>query len=174
MFQSVRPNSQLYVLHKGDNLRLEIGVVSNTPIPKPKYAVPPTFGQPQEMVVDIIAKINGQSVNYNSLPSQADIADSSTNGELITVSDNKEAMNAELLGLKQKSLDIINSTDYHKQLIESCDKILSDLNPEFAEKQAQKEEIDNLKNQVNEMSTSIKELMETNRRLIAQLSLKES
>lgn len=172
MFQSVRPNNPLYILHKGETLKLDIGVISNNPVPKPKYAVPTTFGQPQDMVVDIIAKINGQSINYNSLPAQSDIADSISNGETITVSDNKEAMNAELLGLKQKSLDIINSIDYHKQLVESCDSILSELNPEFAEKQAQKDEIDNLKLQVQEMSSSIKGLMETNKRLIAQLSLK--
>ena len=174
MFQSVRPNSQIYIFHKGDNPRLEIGYVSSQPVTRPKYQVPPTFGQPQEMVVDLVVKVNGQSINYNGLPAQLDIADSSSNGESIVISDSKEAMNAEIISLKQKSLDIINSIEFHRNLANNCDRILSDLNPEYAEKQAQREDIDSLKLQMSEMTKNIGELMEANRRLIEQLSKNEN
>lgn len=170
MFQSVRPNSQLYILHKGDVRKLEIAYVTNQPIPKPKYQVPSTFNQTQEMIVDITTKVNGQNVNYTGLPANLDIADTCCNGESIVVADSREAMNAELISLKQKSIDIVNSVDYHKSLIEDYEKILSDLNPEFAEKKAQRDEIDNIKNRVSEMSKSIEELMKTNRELIAHLT----
>lgn len=173
MFQSVRPNGQIYIFHKGDKPFLEIGSVVSQPMVKPKYSVPPTFGQPQEMVVDLSVKINGQNVTYSGLPAQLDIADSFSNGESIVVADSKEAMNAEILSLKQKSIDIINSSDFHRNFISVCDKILSDLNPEFAEKQAQKEEIESLKTQVSEMTKSIGELMNANKMLIDQLSKKE-
>ena len=171
MFQSLRQNSQLYVFYKGDNPRLARAMIVSPPVSRPKYQVPANFGQ-SEMVVDIIAKVNGQTVNYNGLPAHLDIADSVLSGENIVVSDNKEAMNAEILSLKQKSIDIINSVDFHKNLIKNCDLILSELNPEFAEKKAQKEEIDTLKIQVNDLSSSIKELMETNKILINKLSIK--
>lgn len=170
MFQSVRPNSPIYVFHKGDNPHLEIGYVTNQPVARPKYQVPPTFGQAQEMIVDLNVKINGQTLNFNSIPAQADIADSFSNGESIVISDSKEAMNAEILSLKQKSIDIINSVDFHKKLISNCDSVLSDLNPEFAEKQLQRIEIDGLKNKVEEMTKNISELMETNRMLVEKLS----
>lgn len=126
------------------------------------------------MVVDITVKVNGQTINYTGLPAQSDIADTISNGDSIVISDSKEAMNAEILSLKQKSLDVINSVDFHRNLANSCDKILSDLNPEFAEKQAQREEIDSLKAQMSEMSKNIGDLMEANRRLIEQLSKKEN
>ena len=170
MFQSVRPNSPIYVFYKGDNPHLEIGYVTNQPVARPKYQVPPTFGQAQEMIVDLSVKINGQTLNFNSIPAQADIADSFSNGESIVISDSKEAMNAEILSLKQKSIDIINSVDFHKKLISNCDSVLSDLNPEFAEKQLQRIEIDGLKNKVEEMTKNISELMETNRMLVEKLS----
>ena len=153
---------------------METGFVTAQPVTRPKYQVPPTFGQPQEMVVDITAKVNGQTINYTGLPAQSDIADTISNGDSIVISDSKEAMNAEILSLKQKSLDVINSVDFHRNLANSCDKILSDLNPEFAEKQAQREEIDSLKAQMSEMSKNIGDLMEANRRLIEQLSKKEN
>ena len=111
MFQSVRPNSQIFILHRGDTPNIELGTVTNQPMPRPKYQLPATFGQPQEMVVDLVVKINDRTVNYNSLPAQSDIADSSSNGENLVISDSRDAMNAEILNLKQKSTDIINSVE---------------------------------------------------------------
>ena len=155
MFQSVRPNSPIYVLHKGDNPRLETGYVANQPIPKPKYQMPHNFGQPQEMIVDLVIKLNDISINLNSIPANLDIADSYSNGESIVISDSREAMNSEILSLKQKSVDLLNSMDYHKSLIVSYDKLLSDFNPEMAEKQAQQQEIAGLRNQIDELSKSM-------------------
>ena len=172
MFQSVRPNSQIFVLHKNDKPYLETGIVSGQPIIKPKYQIPNAFGKPQEMIVDVTVKVNGQDLTYSNLPAQLDISDSYSNGENIVVSDNREAMNSEILSLKQKSTDIINSKEYNENLIVCYDKILSDLNPEFAEKQAQKEEIEILKSQMSDMSKNIEELMSANRLLIERLSVK--
>lgn len=160
MFQSVRPNSPIYVFHKGDNARLETGYVVNQPIPKPKYQIPHNFGQPQEMIVDLVVKLNDTTLNYNSLPAQLDIADSYSNGENIVISDSREAMNAEIISLKQKSIDLINSIDYHKSLIAQYDKILSDFNPEMAEKQAQQQEIASLRKQMDDMSKNMALLIE--------------
>lgn len=160
MFQSVRPNSPIYVLHKGDNARLETGYVVNQPIPKPKYQIPHTFGQPQEMIVDLVVKLNDTTVNYNSLPAQADISDSYSNGESIVISDSRDAMNAEIMSTKQKSLDIINSIDFHKSLVNQYDKLLSDFNPEMAEKQAQQQELASLRSQMDQMSKSMALLIE--------------
>lgn len=166
MFQSVRPNSPIYVLHKGEHPRLETGYVTNQPIPKPKYQMPHNFGQPQEMIVDLVVKLNDVSMNLNSIPANLDIADSYSNGENIVISDSREAMNSEILSLKQKSVDVINSKPYHEALVAEYDKLLSDFNPEMAEKQAQQQEIASLREQMNEMSKSMA-------LLIKQLKAKE-
>ena len=170
MFQSVRPNSQIYIFHRGDSPRMEIGYVVNQPIPRPKYQLPAAFGQPQETVVDLVVKTNDQTYNYNNLPAQQDVADSLSNGESLIISDSKDGINAEIVNLKQKSIDIVNSRDYHLDMVEKYDKILMDLNPELAEKQEQKQEIDILKTQMSEMSRSIAALMESNKELIARLT----
>ena len=49
---------------------------------------------------DITAKINGNIVNYNSLPANSDIADTFNGSDCIIITDNKEAMNSEILALK--------------------------------------------------------------------------
>jgi len=160
MFQSVRPNSQLYILHKGDKLALDVGYVTNQPIAKPKYQIPQAFGQTQETVVDIIVKVGDTTINLNSIPANLDIADSYSNGESIVVSTSREAMNAEILSIKQKSIDTLNSREFHNNRINECDTILGILNPEYAEKQTQKEEMNELKNQVSTLSAQVNRLVE--------------
>lgn len=160
MFQSLRNSNPIYILHKSGNLSLETGTVVSVTAPMPKYQVPPVFGQPQEMVVDLVVNVLGQDTNYQKLPATADIADFGNGG--VVISDSREAMNAEVLALKQKSLDVITSREYHEGRVAQCDKILSDLNPEFAEKQAQQAEINELKKQMSE-------LVEMNRQMMEQL-----
>nr|DAE33060.1 MAG TPA: hypothetical protein [virus sp. ctrcb4]DAH01204.1 MAG TPA: hypothetical protein [Crassvirales sp.] len=167
MFQSLRPNNQVFILHK-DRAVLETGSVVSVSTPMPKYPVQPMFGQPQEMVVDIVVKVNNQDITYQKIPANLDIAD--FNNSNIVLSDNREAMNSEISSLKQKSIAIINSIDFHKEMISNCDKILSELNPEFAEKQQQQLEINSLKTQMGEMAKSITELMSMNKKLISQLN----
>ena len=166
MFQSLRPNNQIFVLHKDKSL-LEVGSVVSVSMPTPKYPVPQVFGQPQEMVVDIVAKINNQDITYQKLPANLDIADFGNNG--IVIADNKLAMNSEIMSLKQKSVDVLNNVSYHQQMIANCDKMLSDLNPEFAEIQQQQAEINELKTQVHDLTKGMSELMRVNKDLIAQL-----
>lgn len=171
MFQSLRPNNQIYILHKNVP-SLDIGTVISVSIPTPKYPVQPMFGQPQELVVDIVAKVNNQDITYQKVPANVDIADFGNNS--IVLADNREAMNSEILSLKQKSLDIINSVEYHNELISNCDKLLTDLNPEFAEKQLQQNEINFLKSKVQEITDNFTSLMEMNKQLIAQLKGSET
>lgn len=166
MFQSLRPNNQVFILHK-DRALLETGSVVSVSMPVPKYPVQPMFGQPQETVVDIVVKVNNQDVTYQKIPANLDIAD--FNNSNIVLSDSREAMNAEITSLKQKSITILNSIDFHKEMISNCDRILSELNPEFAEKQQQQLEINSLKTQMGEMSKSITELMDLNKKLMLQL-----
>ncbi len=153
MFQSLRQNSLIYILNK-DVPSLEMGSVVNVSTPIPKY--PANFGQPQNFILDLVVKINGQDISYQKVPANVDIADF---GSGIVISDNKEAMNAEISSLKQKSKDILESIDYHKKVLENCDKMLKDLNPEYAEKQAQQAEISGLKSQVAELTKNIGELL---------------
>lgn len=168
MFQSLRPNNQIFILHK-DKPGLDVGTVVSVSLPTPKYPVPPMYGQPQEMVVDIVAKINNQDVTYQKIPANLEVADFGNN--TIVISDNKEAMNLEIVSLKQKSQDIINSIDYHNNLVKEYEKILISLNPEFAEKKAQQNRIVTLENQVEEMTRSMASLMEMNKQLMARLNV---
>lgn len=159
MFQSLRQNAQIYVFHKDDNPYIELGYVTGVSAPRPKFNMPTTFGTQQEMVVDLSANINGQNVTYKNIPATADIADSFLDTKTVVVATSRDAMNAEISNLKQKSVDVINSVERHKQLVSSYDKIILELNPEYAEKQKQHDEINELKSQISELSNLVKTLM---------------
>lgn len=118
--------------------------------------------------VDVTARIGDQNITYQKLPANLDIADFAGNGNVVIASQ-RSAMNAELQSMRQRSVDIVKSVDYHNGLIQTIDKIVQDLNPEEAQKQAQQEEINSLKNQMSQMSQNMAEMMKMNKELMEQL-----
>ena len=111
-----------------------------------------------EMVVDVTVNICGQQTSLQGLPAGADIADFGQNGNIV-VACSRDAMNNEISTMKQKSADILGSIDYHRGVIDACDKMLNTLNPEFAAKQQQEQEIAGLKSQMTEMKREFTEFM---------------
>ena len=76
--------------------------------------------------------------------------------------------------MRQKSMDILSSTDYHKNVLACCDKMLNDLNPEIAAKRKQDEEIRSMKEQMNTIVKSMNMLAEQNRQLMEQLGVSDT
>lgn len=156
-FQNLRPNNQIFILHKDAKPYIDKGTVVSVSMPTPKYPVPQQFGQAPEMVVDITVRVGEQNVTYQKLPAAQDIADFGPTGMQV-VSTSRDAMNAEIMAMKQKSIDHINSISYHQELITGYDTILQALNPEYAEKQQQQAEINDLKEQMQVMAKSMTDL----------------
>ena len=155
-FQNLRNGNQLFILHKDSVPTLEIGKVTNVSVPIPKYGNPGIYNQ--ETVVDIIVEENGQTTNFQKLPAVGEIADF---GNSIVISCNKEAMNSEVLSMKQRSQDIINSIETHKNIIKGCDEIISKLNPEIIERQKREEENRALREEINSLKEMFQEFMKT-------------
>ena len=158
MFQNLRPNSTLYILHRnGANPSLEYGqVVSVSPM-RTVYK-PANAGYPQPtMVVDVVVNIGGQNVNLQELPANQDIADDTRTGMLVSAS--RDEMNAEVITMKQKSEEVLRSVDYHRNFLAACDQMLSVLNPEFAAKQQQEKELADIKEQLSRVLAMNENLM---------------
>ena len=157
-FSNLRSSNLLYILHKDNTPKIEIGKVINVSQLMPKYGNTGMYNP--EMVVDITADVNGQSTNFQKLPALGDIADFGNNTVL---SCNKEAMSSEIQSMKQHSLDIINSIEQHKNIIKGCDEILTKLNPEILEKQRQEEENKALREELNSLKDMFKEFLKQNK-----------
>lgn len=158
MFSNLRTNSQIYILHRDATPYIEIGQVVSVSQPRPRYQTN-NYISPQEQVVDVVVGINGNNITLQSLPANLDVADQGTINGSLFISTSRDAMNTEINSMRQKSLDIINSVEHHKKVIQDCELLLQRLNPEFAEQKQQKQEIDMLKSQMSEIMAGMKDLM---------------
>ena len=152
-FQNLRNNHQIYILHKDVNPTLEIGKITNVSVPVPKYGNTSMYN---DLVLDITADVDGKPTNFQKLPANSEIADF---GNSLVVAVSKEAMNSEVVSMKQRSLDILNSIEQHQSIIKGCDEILQILNPEIAEKQRQEQENKALREEINSLKEMFSEFM---------------
>lgn len=157
MFQGLRTNSLFYVLDKGENPNLRIGQVVSVSNPQTKY---PTFNngftpQPMETVVDVRVKLGDEEVDFKQLPANGQIA----NDKNLVVSDNKDAMSAEVDAMLRQSKAILESVDYNKRVVESCEGMLQQLNPQIANEKEQTEKINKLEGKVSGIEGKIDKMM---------------
>lgn len=157
MFQGLRTNSLFYVLDKGDNPNLRIGQVVSVSNPQTKY---PTFNngftpQPMETVVDVKVRLGDEEVDFKQLPANGQIA----NDKNLVVSDNKDAMSAEVDAMLRQSKAILESVDYNKRVVESCEGMLQQLNPQIAKDKEQTEKINKLEGKVSGIEGKIDKMM---------------
>ena len=157
MFQGLRTNSLFYVLDKGENPNLQIGQVVSVSNPQTKY---PTFNNgftphPMETVVDVKVKMGDEEVDFKQLPANGQIA----NDKNLVVSDNKDAMSAEVDAMLRQSKAILDSVDYNKRVVESCEGMLQQLNPQIAKEKEQAEKINKLEGKVSGIEGKIDKMM---------------
>ena len=157
MFQGLRTNSLFYVLDKGENPNLRIGQVVSVSNPQTKY---PTFNngftpQPMETVVDVKVKLGDEEVDFKQLPANGQIA----NDKNLVVSDSKDAMSSEVDAMLRQSKAILESVDYNKRVVESCEGMLQQLNPQIAKEKEQTEKISKLEGKVSGIEGKIDKMM---------------
>lgn len=157
MFSALRQGQPLYILEKGDNPNIKIGQIESVTAPRPKYS---TFnpamglGANMETVVDITVKLGNDKKEYLGVPSNLSIHGY---GDIV-ISEGKDAMIAEVDGMLQSSKSILDSIDYHRKTIASCEEMLKQLNPAYAKEQERDSAIDDLKNEVEVLRREISKM----------------
>ena len=152
-FQNLRNNHQIYILKKDVIPTLEIGKVTTVSAPVPKYGNTSMYN---DLIIDITADIDGKITSFQKIPANSEIADFGNN---IVIATSKDAMNNEVVSMKQRSLDILNSVEQHQSIIKGCDEILQMLNPEIAEQQRQEQENKALREEINSLKEMFSEFI---------------
>ena len=142
MFSTLRQNSPIYVLDKKDSPVLKKGIIET--VSPQRSRTGSFYGQPMDMIVDIRVNIDGTSQEFKNIPANLSIA----NDGNIVISETKEAMSTEVDSMLSISKQILESVDYHKDVIEKCEQILKDLNPQFAKDKFQEEKINSLESRI--------------------------
>lgn len=154
MFSALRQGSPIYILEKGDKPIIKIGQVESVTQPRPKYTTynpSVNFGANMETIVDIAVKIGGEKKEYIGIPSNLSVHGY---GDVV-ISESRDAMISEVDGMLQTSKSIIESVDYHRNVMAACEEILKQLNPTYAKEQARDGAIDDLKVEVETLRQEI-------------------
>ena len=152
MFSNLSKGSILYGLDTKGGVKMFTATVDSVSLPRPKY-VQNTFGQMPEMVVDVIATINGERREFKQVPSNNAIADFGP--DTFVLSDSKDSLMNYVSSMLQSSRNIVNSVDKHKSLIAQYEQVLGELNPASANESAVKE----LREQVQDMQGQMGEIL---------------
>ena len=149
MFSTLRQNSPIYVLDKKDSPVLKKGIIET--VSPQRSRTGSFYGQPMDMIVDIRVNIDGTSQEFKNIPANLSIA----NDGNIVISETKEAMSTEVDSMLSISKQILESIDYHKDVIEKCEQILKDLNPQFAKDKLQEEKINSLESRIGGVENTL-------------------
>ena len=149
MFSTLRQNSPIYILDKKDSPVLKKGIIET--VSPQRSRTGSFYGQPMDMIVDIRVNIDGTSQEFKNIPANLSIA----NDGNIVISETKEAMSTEVDSMLSISKQILESVDYHKDVIEKCEQILKDLNPQFAKDKFQEEKINSLESRIGGVENTL-------------------
>lgn len=160
-FSQLRQNSILYILNREGVPSVNIGTIVGVSTPMTKMGVPPMFNQMQDVVVDITAKVDDKQGVFQKVPANLDVWEYELNGVKTPyiLATTKDCINAEINALRQQALGVINSVDYNRQVVSACDDMLKSLNPEYADKQRQEQEIAELKSRLDTQQSQMAELI---------------
>ena len=145
MFSNLSQNSILYVLDINGTPKVLSGPIERVTIPRPKYN---SFNPNMEMVVDIIATLNGERREFKGVPNNtiADFGDDS-----FVLAESKDVLNSYINAMLQNSRSIINSVDKHKQRVNKYEEALQELNPSIKANKEKDKAIQSLQDQVSEL-----------------------
>lgn len=152
MFSNLSKGSVLYGLDTKGEVKMFTATVDSVTLPRPKY-IQNTFGQLPEMVLDIVANVNGERKEYKEVPTNNVIADFGP--DTFVLSDSRDSLTNYVRSQLQKSRDVVNSADKHKALIPQYEHVLGELDPASANDNAVKE----LRGQVESMQSQMAEML---------------
>ncbi|MCM1066400.1 MAG: hypothetical protein NC418_02355 [Muribaculaceae bacterium] len=132
-----------------------------------KFQTMPQLGNQPEYVVDVTVSVNGTTQQFQKLPANQEFADFGVGNLFVSMS--RDAMNAEIANLKKMSEDHLRRVDEEQSKIAVYEGILQQLNPEYAEKQRQEQEIVNLRSQVTQIAQGYSNIENMMNQLLAKL-----
>ena len=153
MFSNLSKGSVLYGLDTKGEVRLFTATVDTVSMPRPRFSMQNTFGQLPEMVLDIVANVNGERKEYKEVPTNNVIADFGP--DTFVISDSRDSLTNYVRSQLQRSKDVVNSADRHKALIPQYEHVLGELDPATANDSAVKE----LRGQVESMQDQMSEIL---------------
>lgn len=153
MFSNLSQNSIMYLLDLHSSPKVLSGPVERVSVPRPKYN---TFNPNMEMVVDIIATINGERREFKGVPNGtiANFGD-----DAFVLAENRDALNAYINAMLQNSKNVVNSIEKHQKLVVDYEEALQELNPDIRASKENDKAIQTLQDQVEALQKGMQQML---------------
>lgn len=149
MFSALSQGSSIYLLDKTSSPKFVIGEVVG--VTQPKY----NFNQ---ATVDLKVKVDDSIQEFNNLPSINNIV--TYNSGKVIISETKQGIQNEVETILTNSRNILDNIDSYKQNVEDCEKILKQLNPQFAKDKERDDRLHNLENRFDGVESKLDKIFE--------------
>jgi len=153
MFSNLSQNSILYILDLQSKPKILSGPVERVSVPRPKYN---TFNPNMEMIVDIVATINGERREFKGVPNSS-LANFGENA--FVIAESKDALNSYMNSMLQNSRNIVNSVEKHQKLITDYEEAIQELNPDIKASRENDKAIQTLQDQVETLQKSMQQML---------------
>ena len=157
MFSNLSKGSVLYGLDTKGDMKFFTAPVESVSMPRTKN-FNPTFGQIPELVIDIVAMVDGERREFRQVPSNNTIADFGP--ETIVLADNKDSLINYVRNSRQTDQTAVNNYPVHKERIPKWDRILSEIDPGSVNETVVKElsgKVTSMESQMAEILSLLKE-----------------
>lgn len=151
-FKDMKQGYPVYMLHRGEDMKAGTGKVVT--VTAPRFPQQYNGGNALSMVMDVTIESDGANKTY-TIPADSTVV--SAGNTVLSV--DRDGILREVEAMKSESEDVLSSMEKHRIRVGICDKILTEWNPELAEKKRQDERIGSLENGVNELKGMIRELV---------------
>ena len=129
------------------------GPVERVSVPRPKYN---TFNPNMEMIVDIVATINGERREFKGVPNGS-LANFGENA--FVIAESKDVLNSYMNSMLQNSRSIVNSIEKHQKLITDYEEAIQELNPDIKASKENDKAIQTLQDQVETLQKSMQQML---------------
>lgn len=152
MLSGLRTGTPVYILYKNEP-RFATGKVVSVSNQYPQFNLQQPLMPGNGPVVDLSIEVDGKTETYPRIPLNSAIAEFPEKG--VIISETRDGIINEVSAIRGASENAINQVEAHKRVIQACDKLLLDLNPQLKREQEQANEIATLKQQLSGMSDQI-------------------
>lgn len=157
MFQGLRENGAIYILDKTNIVpKLSVGIIEKMSDVYSRYGTPtmPMISQPMDGVIDFTLRIGSENAELKKIPANQSVCSPEGQPNII-VSDNREAILAEVANIKRQRQEVVDAYEPSVEALSACEEMELILNPQLAKEQQRDEEISNLKDKIGGIEDSI-------------------
>lgn len=156
MFQSLGQGAIIPILYKNEPRVVEgkvLSVNTHMPVYNPSQPMAMLNGP----VTDITVQVGSDTIPFAGLPANGVVANFPDKG--LFISTDKAAILREVEAMSAASKQILEQIPAHQKMVEACDALLLQLQPEKKKEVQQAQEIENLKTQLAAMDGKFDKLV---------------